>query len=99
VDVGYNASALALEMEMGKKSLQDVLATDNKDWRQHLREIAETEAFIDQLAGEFGIAPERIAFKQFKSGASNEPEGDENAGGEGGDTGKKPKKKKEPAPA
>jgi hypothetical protein len=99
VDVGYNANALALEMEMGKKSLQDVLATDNKDWRQHLREIAETEAFIDQLAKEFSITPERIAFKQFKSGA-NEPDGDEsNSNEEGGGTGKKTKKKKEPASA
>lgn len=69
VDVGYTASALALEMEMGVKTLQDVCAEGNKDWRQHLREIAETEAYIDELGEEFGIAPERIAFKNFKSGS------------------------------
>lgn len=69
VDVGYTASALALEMEMGVKTLQDVCAEANKDWRQHLREIAETESFIDELAEQYGIDPSRIAFKNFKSGA------------------------------
>jgi predicted esterase len=46
-----------------------VCAEANKDWRQHLREIAETESFIDELAEQYGIDPSRIAFKNFKSGA------------------------------
>jgi hypothetical protein len=67
VDVGYTAQALAAELEMGKKSLQDVLAEDNKDWRQHLTRIAETEAFLNQLGKKYNLPPERIAFKMFNS--------------------------------
>ncbi len=67
VDIGYTAQALALEMEMGVKTYQDVCAEQNKNWRNELREIAETEAYIDALAEEYDITPDRIAFKLFQS--------------------------------
>lgn len=68
VDIGYTAQALATEFELGIKNLQDWCAENNIDWHNHLRQNAEIEAFIDQLAEEYKITPERIAFKLFKSG-------------------------------
>jgi hypothetical protein len=67
VDIGYTAQALALELEVGTKTIQDVYAERQQDWREQLRQIAETEGFINDLAKEFGISPERIANKVLKS--------------------------------
>lgn len=67
VDVGYSAQALDTELRLGTKSFQDVLAERQQDWRDHFRQVAETEAYIDRLAKEFGISPDRIAKKLKES--------------------------------
>lgn len=63
VDIGYTAKALQLELQMGVKTIQDVYAEKQQDWRVQLRQIAESEQYIDQLAQEFGIDPQRISQK------------------------------------
>ncbi len=68
VDIGYTAQALALELEMGTKTFQDVCAERNLNWRDQLRESAECQAFKNELAKEFNVDPNSISFTQFKSG-------------------------------
>lgn len=81
VDIGYTAKALQLEMQMGVKTIQDVYAEKQEDWRVQLRQIAEAEQFIDQLATEFGITPERISQKviQQKAGSQSGAPGQDQA--------------------
>lgn len=81
VDIGYTAKALQLEMQMGVKTIQDVYAEKQEDWRVQLRQIAEAEQYIDQLATEFGITPDRISQKviQQKSGSQSGAPGQDQA--------------------
>jgi hypothetical protein len=74
VDIGYNAQALQLELTMGTKTIQDVYAERQQDWRHQLTQIAESRAFIHKLATKFGITPDEIS--QIASSSSPEP-GDE----------------------
>ena len=55
-------------MELGVTKIQDVCARRKIDWRSHMRGIAQAEKFKQELAKEYGIAPDSIAFKQFKAG-------------------------------
>lgn len=73
VDIGYSAQALATEMELGVTKIQDVCARRKIDWRSHLRGIAQAEAYVNQLSEEYGVTPERIAFKTFKGGKDVQP--------------------------
>jgi capsid protein len=73
VDIGYNANALIAELEAGTITYQDVFAERQQNWRHQFRQAAEAEQYIDQLAEEFGIDPERIA-KKLKQPAKPEPE-------------------------
>lgn len=83
VDIGYTAQALALELEIGAKTLQDVYAEKQQDWRVQLRQIAETEQFIDQLAAEYGVDASRIATKAIKTaGKQTGGSGEDPASGE-----------------
>ncbi|MGA2436387.1 MAG: phage portal protein, partial [Bryobacteraceae bacterium] len=50
VDIGYTAKALQTELQMGIKTIQDVYADKNEDWRTQLRQVAEAVAFINRLA-------------------------------------------------
>jgi hypothetical protein len=79
VDIGYTANALAIEMELGVTSIIDVCTRRKVDWRTHLRNIAKAEAYIDTLATEYDVAPERIAYKMFKSGKMVDPNEDPTA--------------------
>ena len=75
VDIGYTAQSLATEMELGVTSFIDVCTRRKVDWRTQLRNVAKTEAYIDELGKEYNVAPERIAYKLFKSGLKmGEPE-------------------------
>ncbi len=61
VDIGYTAKALQIELQLGVKTVQDVFAERQQDWRSQLRQIAETVAYRNELAKEFGIKPEDIS--------------------------------------
>ncbi len=72
VDVGYTAEALAIELEIGKITFQDMCAADNKDWRQQLRASFQFEDYKNQLAAEFpNVDPSKIANFNFRSGKTN----------------------------
>lgn len=77
VDIGYTAKELALELELGTKTYQDVYAERQQDWRYQFRQIAESEAYISKLAKEFGIEPEQIANKLLQTQKSQPQEGKE----------------------
>lgn len=61
VDIGYTAQRIELELELGITTLQDVYADKNEDWRVQLRQIAESQAFINELAEEFNVDPGQIS--------------------------------------
>lgn len=61
VDIGYTANALQTELKMGVKTIQDVYAEKQQDWRSQLTQIAETRAFINDLAKKFNIEPDEIS--------------------------------------
>lgn len=61
VDIGYTAKALQTELQMGIKTIQDVYADKNEDWRVQLRQVAEAAAFINELGKEFKCQPSQIS--------------------------------------
>lgn len=61
VDIGYTAQALETELRIGAKTIQDVYADRNEDWRTQLRQIAESVNFINQLATEYKCEPSQIS--------------------------------------
>jgi hypothetical protein len=61
VDIGYTAKALQIELQLGIKTIQDVYADKNEDWRTQLRQVAEAAAFIKNLAEEFDVEPTMIS--------------------------------------
>jgi hypothetical protein len=92
VDIGYTAKALQIELQMGIKTIQDVYADKNEDWRTQLRQIAEAVAFINDLATEFKCQPSQISSlmaQQLAAGSagqankSDPPEGEGDAGSGG----------------
>lgn len=72
VDVGRNANALGLELEIGTVTYQDVFAERQQNWRNQFRQSAEAAAYLKQLAVEFSVngievKPEEIANKLQES--------------------------------
>lgn len=63
VDIGRNASALALELEIGTATYPDIFGERNQDWKQQFRSAAECAAYIKKLALEFDVEPQEIASK------------------------------------
>lgn len=68
VDVGKNAAALALELQIGTLTYQDIFAERQQDWRQQFRQSAEAEYVLQKLAQEFSkdgvvVAADKIAMK------------------------------------
>jgi hypothetical protein len=61
VDIGYTAQARQLELQAGTMTIQDIYAERQQDWRQQMRQIAETRAYVKQLAKEFKIEPYEIS--------------------------------------
>lgn len=53
VDVGYNANALKIELALGTKTYQDVLAERQQNWQQVFRDAAESAFYLKKLAAEF----------------------------------------------
>jgi hypothetical protein len=60
VDVGYNAAAVKTELELGIKTVQDIYAERNQDWRIQTRQIAEYLGYVNSLATEFGVEAGQI---------------------------------------
>jgi hypothetical protein len=61
VDIGYTAKALEIELRLGVKTIQDVYADKNENWRDQLRQVAEAMAFIKALEKEFDLPPGQIS--------------------------------------
>lgn len=76
VDIGYNAKALETELSLGIKTVQDIYAERQQDWRTETRQIAEYLAFVNKVADEFGIDASQIT-KLATKAADPEPDGDE----------------------
>lgn len=60
VDIGYTAKALETELQLGTKTLPDVYAEKQMDFRVKLREIAEAQKYVKDLAAEFGVEASQI---------------------------------------
>lgn len=60
VDSGRNSAAMLAELDAGATTFNDVYAPQSRNWRKQLRQRAVEESYIDQLAAEFGISPDRI---------------------------------------
>lgn len=83
VDVGYNAAALKIELELGTKTYQDVLAERQQNWQQVVHDAAEFAFYVKKKAKEFStkedgiaVAPDEIARKVEQ--AATTPEGGPN---------------------
>jgi hypothetical protein len=76
VDIGYTDQGMAIRMELGTTNLARECGRMKVNWRTHIRQTAQVEAAIDQMAKDYGVTPERISYKLFKSGKNLQP-GDE----------------------
>jgi hypothetical protein len=99
VDLGYSASVLSTEMELGVTNLAQICGRRKLNWRTVIKQTAQIEQAIDAAAKLAGIDPARISSKLFKTGRSiamEEVAGDPNADPKGktppasGDDQKKP---------
>jgi capsid protein len=61
VDVGRNSTAMLAELDAGVRTRQQIWAEVGRDWMTETRQVAIEEKFIDDLAAEFGLSPDRIA--------------------------------------
>ncbi len=89
VDIGYTAKALEIELRLGVKTLQDVYADKNEDWRIQLRQIAESMAFIQKLEKEFKLQPGQLSSLEVPEpiqDPTNKPDQPENPGPGGGES-------------
>jgi len=76
VDIGYTAKALEIELTLGVKTIPDVYAEKQQDFRQKTREIAEYLKFVKDLGTEFGVDPGQItslAVNQAAQDAKGDP--------------------------
>lgn len=60
VDIGYTAKNLETELTLGVKTMQDVFAERQQNWREQTKQIAEYLAFVKRTAAEFGVDPGQI---------------------------------------
>ncbi|HYV26565.1 MAG TPA: phage portal protein, partial [Candidatus Eisenbacteria bacterium] len=60
VDVGYTAKALEIELKLGVKTIPEVYAEKQQDFRQKTREIAEYLSYVNKLAKEFKVEASQI---------------------------------------
>lgn len=60
VDAGRNSAAMLAELEGGARTYEDVYAELGKDWRREIKQRAKEEAYIDKVAKQFGLSPDRI---------------------------------------
>ncbi len=83
MDIGYTAKALEIELNLGVKTIQDVYAEKQQNWRVQLRQIAETQAYVKTLAKEFDIDPAQITKLALEQ---PETESKTSGGGQDGDS-------------
>lgn len=60
VDVGRNSAAMIAELESGATTLEEIYGSRGMDWREQVRQRGREESFIDQVATEFKLTPDRI---------------------------------------
>jgi hypothetical protein len=91
VDIGYTAKALEIELMLGIKTVPDVYAEKQQDWRVKTIEINEYLKFVRDTAKTFGNDPAQVsqllaqsADAQDATTRSDPAEGDP-GGGKGGD--------------
>jgi capsid protein len=60
VDVGRNSAATIAELESGLTTFEEQYAMRGLDFREQIRQRAREEKFIDRIAAEEGISPDRI---------------------------------------
>jgi hypothetical protein len=60
VDIGYTAKNLETELGLGVKTMQDVYAERQQDWREQTVQIAEYLAFVKKTAAKFGVEAGQI---------------------------------------
>lgn len=89
VDIGYTAKAEDMQLRNGTKTLPDVYAEKQMDFRVKLREIAEAAKYVDDLATEFGIDASRITSlavsEAMMADQKSDPVEGAHGGGKGGD--------------
>ncbi len=82
VDIGYTAKALEIELRLGIKTIQDVYAEKQMNWRVQLRQVAESMAYIRKLETEFKLNPGQISSLEIPepiqdpTNKPDKPEGD-----------------------
>ena len=60
VDIGRNSAAVIADLESGLTTLEEQYGMRGMDWRAATRQRAREEQFINKIAGEFSITPDRI---------------------------------------
>lgn len=95
VDVGYTAQQLETELLLGARTMPDVYAEKQQDFRVKTVEIAEYLKFVQDTAAKYGVQPGQITKlleqQAVSAGAEHqEPDGDE-------DSDDSPQKKEEDA--
>jgi len=60
VDIGRESAAILNELRAGIRTYRDVLGELGLDWQEVLRQRAEEEKFVAQLAAEYGVRPSQI---------------------------------------
>lgn len=60
VDIGRNSNAMIAEVEAGLRTMASCYDDLGEDGREQITAVADEAAFIDQLAKERGITPDRI---------------------------------------
>jgi hypothetical protein len=82
VDIGYTAKALEIELTLGVKTIPDVYAEKQQDFRQKTREIAEYLKYVKDLAEEFDVEPNQITSLATQQITQDTAKGDPAEGGE-----------------
>lgn len=60
VDIGRNMAATISALESGLTTLEEQYGMRGMDWRQPIRQRAREEKFIDSIAAESGLSPDRL---------------------------------------
>lgn len=60
VDIGRNSAATIADLDAGVTTYDEVYGARGLDWREQFRQRGREEQFIDKLAGEMGLTPDRI---------------------------------------
>jgi hypothetical protein len=90
VDIGYTAKALEIELLLGVKTIPDVYAEKQMDWRQKVIEINECLKFMREQAEEFGNDPSQVSSLMVKQAITDpKTDGEPTTGGDSAEAGKR----------